>query len=167
MLLRAGSGLVPTDASCSARTPSRYRGRVTPPLRLVQFPADDPARARGFWAGSWEWSLRTRARVRGQGWQTRGDGPALGLHPRGSGPGDQMSLPYFSVPDMDTALMRVGELGGVVIHPGERWSVCRDRWKPLRARSRPDVTGSSPAAPPKVSCGLTRSWRHEHDPEPP
>jgi hypothetical protein len=27
---------------------------------------------------------------------------------------------------MGTALQRVGELGGEVIHSGERWSVCRD-----------------------------------------
>jgi predicted enzyme related to lactoylglutathione lyase len=37
-----------------------------------------------------------------------------------------VSLPYLSVPNMDVALARVGELGGEVIHPGERWSVCRD-----------------------------------------
>ena len=27
---------------------------------------------------------------------------------------------------MNTALGRVRELGGEVIHPGERWSICRD-----------------------------------------
>ena len=37
-----------------------------------------------------------------------------------------MSLPYFSVPSMDVALQRVRELGGEVIHPGERWSICKD-----------------------------------------
>jgi len=37
-----------------------------------------------------------------------------------------VSLPYFSVSDMEGALNRVRDLGGEVIHPGERWSVCRD-----------------------------------------
>jgi len=37
-----------------------------------------------------------------------------------------VSLPYFSVSDMDSTLNRVWVLGGEVIHPGERWSVCRD-----------------------------------------
>jgi predicted enzyme related to lactoylglutathione lyase len=30
------------------------------------------------------------------------------------------------VADLPDALARVGELGGQVIHPGERWAVCRD-----------------------------------------
>jgi predicted enzyme related to lactoylglutathione lyase len=70
--------------------------------------------------------LEGRVEGEGEGWQTRGGGSALGLHSRGTGPGDRVSLPYFSVPDMDAALQRVRELGGEVIHPGERWSVCRD-----------------------------------------
>jgi predicted enzyme related to lactoylglutathione lyase len=70
--------------------------------------------------------LASREKDEGEGWQTHGGGPELGLHPRGTGPGDRVSLPYFSVPDMDAALQRVRELGGEVIHPGERWSVCRD-----------------------------------------
>jgi len=99
---------------------------VTSPIRLVEFPADDPARARGFWGGLLGMELEGREESEGEGWQTHGGGPALGLHQRGTGPGDRVSLPYFSVPDMDWALQRVRELGGEVIHPGERWSVCRD-----------------------------------------
>jgi predicted enzyme related to lactoylglutathione lyase len=30
------------------------------------------------------------------------------------------------VPDIAQALARVQELGGTVVHPGERWAVCRD-----------------------------------------
>jgi predicted enzyme related to lactoylglutathione lyase len=30
------------------------------------------------------------------------------------------------VPDLPAALQRVQDLGGSVIHPGERWAVCRD-----------------------------------------
>jgi len=55
-----------------------------------------------------------------------GPGPAVGVHERGSGPGDTVSLPYFEVDDMGAALARVTELGGSLIHPGERWSICRD-----------------------------------------
>jgi predicted enzyme related to lactoylglutathione lyase len=35
-------------------------------------------------------------------------------------------LPYFTVDDLPSALQRVEELGGSVIHPGERWAICRD-----------------------------------------
>ena len=38
----------------------------------------------------------------------------------------ELSLPYFEVADLGQALERVEELGGSVIHPGERWAVCRD-----------------------------------------
>ena len=103
-----------------------YRGRVTSTIRLVEFPADEPARARRFWAGLLGLELEDRADGEGEGWQTGGDGPALGVHRRGTGPGDRVSLPYFSVSDMEATLNRVRELGGEVIHPGERWSVCRD-----------------------------------------
>jgi predicted enzyme related to lactoylglutathione lyase len=99
---------------------------VTSPIRLVEFPADDPARAREFWGGLLGVELEARDEGEGEGWQTHGDGPALGVHPRGAGPGDRVSLPYLSVPDMDSALQRVRELGGEVIHQGDRWSVCRD-----------------------------------------
>jgi predicted enzyme related to lactoylglutathione lyase len=92
----------------------------------VEFPADDSARARRFWTGVLGVELRDRADGEGEGWQTGGDGPALGVHQRGTGPGDRVSLPYFRVSDMDATLSRVRELGGEVVHPGERWSVCRD-----------------------------------------
>jgi predicted enzyme related to lactoylglutathione lyase len=96
------------------------------PLRLVEFPADDPPRARGFWAGVLDVDLEVRVEGEGEGWQTHGSGSALGLHARGTGPGDRVSLPYFAVTDMHGALQRVRDLGGEVIHRGERWSVCRD-----------------------------------------
>jgi predicted enzyme related to lactoylglutathione lyase len=95
-------------------------------IRLVEFPADDPARARRFWTELLGVELAPREDGEGSGWETGGDGPALGVHERGTGPGDRVSLPYFAVPDMAAALKRVRELGGEVIHPGERWSVCRD-----------------------------------------
>jgi predicted enzyme related to lactoylglutathione lyase len=95
---------------------------------LIEFPADDPERARRFWAGLLEADLQARRAGEGEGWQTRasGPGPAVGVHERGRGPGDSFSLPYFEVTDLEQALARVRELGGTVVHPGARWAVCRD-----------------------------------------
>ena len=96
------------------------------PLSLVEFPADDPARARHFWAGLLGVELEQREEGEGEGWQTHADGPTVGVHARGRGPGDSFSLPYFAVPDLAEALASVAALGGSVVHPGERWAVCRD-----------------------------------------
>ena len=95
-------------------------------LRLIEFPADDPERALRFWTSLLGESLQPRAAGEGEGWQSESSAPAFGIHPRGSGPGDTWSLPYFEVDDLPGALEQVGELGGEVIHPGERWAVCRD-----------------------------------------
>ena len=96
------------------------------PIDLIEFPADDLARARQFWEGLLGLALDGRSAAEGQGLQSHGDGPAFGLHERGRGPGDRFSLPYFRVADMSAALERVVELGGDVVHPGERWAICRD-----------------------------------------
>jgi predicted enzyme related to lactoylglutathione lyase len=93
---------------------------------LIEFPADDPERARRFWGGLLGAELAPRDAGQGEGWQTGGGSPAVGVHERGRGPGDSFSLPYFEVPDVAAALERVEELGGGVIHPGERWAICRD-----------------------------------------
>jgi predicted enzyme related to lactoylglutathione lyase len=95
-------------------------------LSLIEFPADDPDRARRFWEGLLYHRLEERVEREGSGRQTRGEAPAVGIHVRGRGPGDTASLPYFAVADMALALERVRELGGSVIHTGEAWSVCRD-----------------------------------------
>lgn len=96
------------------------------PKPLIEFPADDPERALRFWGGVLGVELAPRGEQAGQGWESDADGLRLGVHERGIGPGDTGSLPYFTIPDMEAALGRVRELGGSVIHPGERWSVCRD-----------------------------------------
>jgi predicted enzyme related to lactoylglutathione lyase len=96
------------------------------PAPLIEFPADDPDRARRFWNGVLGAELAPRPTEAGAGWELAEDGLRLGLHERGSGPGDTASLPYFSVSDLPAALDRVREHGGSVIHPGERWAVCRD-----------------------------------------
>jgi predicted enzyme related to lactoylglutathione lyase len=93
---------------------------------LIEFPADDPDRARRFWRGLLGAELAPRGADAGSGWETDAAGLRIGVHERGSGPGDTASLAYFSVEDMPAALERVQELGGSVIHPGERWAICRD-----------------------------------------
>jgi predicted enzyme related to lactoylglutathione lyase len=97
-----------------------------PSLSLIEFPADDPARARRFWAGLLGVELEVRQAGEGEGWQTRSDSPTVGVHARGRGPGDSFSLPYFAVSDMAKALESVEALGGSIVHPGERWAVCKD-----------------------------------------
>src|SRR5215213_8556316 len=96
------------------------------PIALIEFPADDPERARRFWSGLLAVELDPRGEGEGHGWQSRSPGPAIGVHERGRGPGDSYSLPYFRVDDLAAAVARVPELGGAVIHPGERWAICKD-----------------------------------------
>jgi predicted enzyme related to lactoylglutathione lyase len=93
---------------------------------LVEFPADEPERARRFWSTLLGVSLDERTDEEGSGWQTHRAGPQVGVHERGGGPGDTVSLPYFAVANLIVALERVKELGGSVIHPGSRWAICRD-----------------------------------------
>ena len=86
------------------------------PLSLIEFPADDPERARRFWV-----------ELLGVELEARQDGaPEVGVHARGRGPGDSFSLPYFAVSDVAEALKRVEALGGSVVHPGEAWAICKD-----------------------------------------
>ena len=96
------------------------------PAPLIEFPADDVDRARRFWHPVLGVELAPRPSEAGSGWQIENDALQLGIHERGPGPGDTASLPYFTVPDLAATLERVAELGGSVIHPGERWAVCRD-----------------------------------------
>jgi predicted enzyme related to lactoylglutathione lyase len=96
------------------------------PLTLIEFPADDAARARRFWSGLLGLTLESRTAGEGEGWQTHSSAPAVGVHARGRGPGDSVSLPYFEVEDLPAALAQVETLGGSVIHPGDAWAICRD-----------------------------------------
>ena len=84
-------------------------------LSLIEFPADDPERARRFWV-----------EFLGVELEAHSGAPAVGVHARGRGPGDSFSLPYFAVSDVAEALERVEALGGSVVHPGEAWAICRD-----------------------------------------
>ena len=110
------------------------------PTPLIEFPADDPERARRFWRGVLGAELEARPADKGSGWEMSSDqGLHLGVHERGAGPGDTASLAYFGVPDLPGALERVRELGGSVIHPGERWAICRDsEGSPFALEAVPD-----------------------------
>ena len=99
---------------------------VAAELSLVEFPADDPERARRFWGALLGVGLEAREDGEGEGWQTHSGTPAVGVHARGRGPGDSFSLPYFVVAEMTEALERVEALGGSVVHPGDRWAICKD-----------------------------------------
>ena len=109
------------------------------PTPLIEFPADDADRARRFWHGVLGVELAPRPAGAGSVWEVDTGGLRLGVHDRGLGPGDTASLPYFTVADLATALARVAELGGSVIHPGERWAVCRD------SEGSPFALASAPA----------------------
>ena len=98
--------------------------RATP--ALIEFPADDPERARRFWGGLLGVELESRTQDEGQGWQSRETAPPIGVHARGAGPGDTWCLPYFSVDDLPAAVARVESLGGSVVHPGESTAICKD-----------------------------------------
>jgi len=93
---------------------------------LIEFPADDLDRARRFWQELLGIALAERRPDEGEGLQAPHAGAVVGLHERGSGPGDRFSLAYLPVADLQAALRHVVELGGEVVHPGERWAICRD-----------------------------------------
>jgi predicted enzyme related to lactoylglutathione lyase len=120
-------GLRITGAVDSILAPSLLEAAVPGPgMSLIEFPADDPERARRFWVGLLGVEMEARQAGEGEGWQTHSRAPAIGVHARGRGPGDSFSLPYFAVPDVAEALERVDELGGSVVHPGEAWAICKD-----------------------------------------
>jgi predicted enzyme related to lactoylglutathione lyase len=99
---------------------------MPPRPSLIEFPADDPERARRFWSELLDEPLQDRTQAQGRGWQTSDAPVTVGVHERGRGPGDTVSLPYFAVDDLERALAEVQRLGGSVIHPGERFAICRD-----------------------------------------
>jgi predicted enzyme related to lactoylglutathione lyase len=111
------------------------------PIALIEFPADDPARARRFWTELLGVALEPRTADQGAGWQTQSGAPAIGIHERGRGPGDSYSLPYFPVDDLPAALARVPELGGTVVHPGDTWAICKDSEGSPFALARADAAG--------------------------
>ncbi len=82
--------------------------------------------------------LEPRRPDAGSGWEATAGDLRIGVHERGRGPGDTASLPYFTVADLAGAMERVRELGGSVIHPGERWAICKDsEGSPFALEQRP------------------------------
>jgi predicted enzyme related to lactoylglutathione lyase len=114
-------------------------------LSLLEFPADDPERARRFWSGLLGSSLEVRIEGQGEGWQTPSGAPTIGVHARGRGPGDSFSLPYFAVEDLPGAIERVQSLGGTVVHPGDRWAICKDSEGSPFGLALADGASSAPA----------------------
>jgi RimJ/RimL family protein N-acetyltransferase/predicted enzyme related to lactoylglutathione lyase len=127
-----------------------------PRLALVEFPANDTDRALRFWAGMLGRELEPRRSGEGEGWVGRPPSgqAAIGVHPRGRGPGDSFSLPYIEVGDIAAAMDRVTELGGQLIHPGERWAICRDsEGSPFAlAAAAPHGDGGDPGAAGSASA---------------
>lgn len=75
-------------------------------LSLVEFPADDPERARRFWEGLLEVSFAEREEGRDAAGRRGKAKLRSGCTSAGQGPAT-FSLPYFAVPDVGEALARV------------------------------------------------------------
>ena len=116
-------------------------------LSVIEFPADEPERARCFWAELLGVELEVRQDSEGEGWQTQSGAPAIGVHAGGRGPGDSFSLPYFTVSNVAEALERVDALGGSVVHPGEKWAICKDsEGSPFGLTQESSERGSQPSS---------------------
>src|SRR5207247_5956176 len=96
------------------------------PLLLSERPPDQPQRHRPASQQLLQTTMDSRRPEEGHGWQADCEGIVFGLHERGPGPGDRFSPPYFPVADLPAAVERVRALGGEIVHPGERWVICRD-----------------------------------------
>ena len=80
-----GKSIVIRDTP-AARSPTIVeRLKRLMPEPLIEFPADDPERALGFWRGVLGVSLEPRGESAGSGWETADDGLRLGVHERGAG----------------------------------------------------------------------------------
>jgi predicted enzyme related to lactoylglutathione lyase len=99
-----------------------------PSLSLIEFPADDPERARRFWSGFLEVDLELRGEGEGEGWQTRPQDLAL------ASPEDQTLAPPRDLalaPPRDLALAPPRDLAAtpaVGVHvrgrgPGDSFSL--------------------------------------------
>ncbi|HXM87691.1 MAG TPA: VOC family protein [Solirubrobacteraceae bacterium] len=129
---------------------------------LIEFPADDAERARGFWSGLLGVALDPRESSQGDGWQSAATdartATAVGVHARGRGPGDSFSLPYFEVDEIDATLAQVASLGGSVVHPGEQWAICKDsEGNPFGLARRTSAADSAPDATGRATDDLQTS----------
>src|SRR5215217_3980156 len=133
---------------------------------LIEFPADDPARARRFWGGVLGAQLAPRPSDAGTGWELDDGDVRLGVHERGPGPGDTVSLPYFTVADLAATLDRVRELAARSSSPAsdgpsaETPRAAHSR-SPPRRRARGSGTGGPvrpTGADPGVDAFTERPW---------
>jgi predicted enzyme related to lactoylglutathione lyase len=96
-------------------------------MNHVEFPADDPARARKFYEGLFGWELGEMPEFPNYflfrfGTIERAGG-AIGIRNQSVGP--QLRL-YFLVDSLDASLSKVTELGGTIVEPkteipGQGW----------------------------------------------
>ena len=101
-------------------------------VSLTEFPADDPERARRFWAGFLGVEMEARRAGEGEGWQAHSGAPEVG-HARGRGPGDSFSLPYFAVSDVADAQSRSRRWAGPWFTRGRHGRLARTlRRSPFR-----------------------------------
>lgn len=66
---------------------------VDSPLALIEFPANDPDRARRFWSHLLGVELDERSKAEGSGSQTPTGDPDVGVHERGTGPATRSHCP--------------------------------------------------------------------------
>ena len=73
-----------------------------------------------------ETTLESRRPEEGRGWQTEYEGIVFGLHERGPAPATASRFRTSRSPTLLPTVERVRALGGEIVHPGERWVICRD-----------------------------------------
>ena len=118
---------------------------------LIEFPADDPARALRFWEGVLGRPLAPRTDDQGEGWQTGGGEAAVGVHARRRGTGRPGLPPLLRAWTTSTRpLARVDALGGERHPPGRALDdLPRLRGQPLRARPA-RLSGLRPSVGPQA-----------------
>ena len=140
--MRAAHPGFPPGAASNSRYASPapiWSERVRAPLSLIEFPADDPERARRFWGGLLGVELEARREGEGEGWQTRPDSPAVGVHARAAGPETRSHCPTSSCPT---------------------W---RPRWAGSRRWAGALFTQGSGGRSARTRRGARSGWRSPHD----
>src|SRR4051812_49639872 len=77
-------------------SPAAILGSMSAPM--IEFPADDPDRARRFWFGVLGVELAPRAAAAGSGWETETGSLRLGGPSPGPRPGGTPAPPHFTPP---------------------------------------------------------------------
>ena len=93
---------------------------------LIEFPADDPDRALRFWTGVLGVELAPRTEGQGSGWEAESAACGSGCTSAAAAPATPPPSPTSPSMTWTARWSASREHGGSVIHPGERWSICRD-----------------------------------------